>query len=259
MVNIFGFPHVFGAPSGSQSPSAPTYLQVVEGTAAANRVGIWPLSESSGTNAADISGNGFNGTYNANVTLNAITFPDGSPAPLFDATTDLVALPSASLDAPFDGAAGTLAIWLKVRAAGVWTDGVSRIGLSFGADANNRIYFNKPTVNNRFDMFYAAGGTIEQSANTSFSPTRWIHALVTWDKAADEVKFYLDGAQVGATFTGLGVFAGALANGFTAIGNFTQSGGAFFWDGYAKYAAAWNRALTAAEVAALVPSSFLAA
>lgn len=259
MVNIFGFPHVFGAPSGSQSPSAPTYLQIVEGTAPANRVGFWPLSESSGTSAADISGNGFNGTYNANVTLNAITFPDGSPAPLFDATTDLVALPSVLLDAPFSGAAGTLAVWLKVRAASVWTDGVSRSPLSFGVDASNRIFFNKPTNNNRFDMFYIAGGTSEQSANTSFSPLRWFHTVITWDSAVDQVKFYIDGAQVGVTATGLGVFAGTLANGFTAIGNFTQSGGAFFWDGYAKYAVAWNRALTAAEVAPLVPSSFLAA
>lgn len=238
-------------------PDTLSYSEFVAALAPSNLVALWPLSETSGSVANDISGGGFNGTYNANITLNAITFSDGTPVPLFDASTDVIALPSASLDTPFNGAAGTMAAWLKVRAASVWTDGVSRAPFSFGVDASNRIFFNKPTVNNRFDVFYIAGGTSKQSANTSFSPSRWFHIAITWDKAADQVKVFIDGVQVGPTFTGLGTFAGTIVNGFTAIGNFTQSGGAFFWDGYIKYPVLWNKALTPAEVAALVPPGFL--
>lgn len=241
---------------GSGIGSLPSSLTYANYIASLGAFALWPLSETTGTNADDPIG-GFDGTYAAGITLHAATFPDSSPAPLFDATDDVIAIPSVSLDTPFDGAIGTMAGWVKVRTSSVWTDATSRIVLSMGVDANNRIYFNKTAANNRFDMFYAAGGTSKQIANTSYSPSRWFHAAITWSKSADQVKFYLDGVQVGSTLTGLGVWAGTLANGFTAVGNFTQSGGAFFWDGYIKYPFVANRVFSAAEIASLVPASYL--
>ena len=74
---------------------------------------------------------------------------------------------------------------------------------------------------------------------------------ITWNKAQDRVRAVLNGVQAGADMTTLGVWVGALANGFSAIGNFTSAGGANFWDGYIKYVGLWNTELTVAEIATL--------
>ena len=252
---VFGRNRQFGIPLGLLSGG--TYAQQLLYIDRANLVAGWDQSETSGTVAADSSGNGLNATYAASIALNAATFPDGTPAPLFDATADVITLPVAGLDAPFDPTVGTLLIWLKVRAASVWTDGVSRVAFELGADASNRIYFNKPTNANRFDMFYVAGGTSKQVVQTSFSPTTWTCFAITWNKANDQVKMYSNGVQVSSTLTGLGVWSGALSSNFSAIGNFSSAGGANFWDGYSKYAKLWKSELTAAQIAQTVPASFL--
>lgn len=215
----------------------------------------WPLSETSGTVAVDIVG-GYHGTYN-NVTLNATTFPDGSPAPLFDANNEVVSLPVVALDTPFDPARGTLLWWYKVRAASVWTDGTSRVPLSFGADANNRIFPTKSNTNNTFQMSYRAASTAELSSESSYSPTRWTVGALTWDLATENAcRFYLDGVEKTPSAT-LGTWSGALSTSFTAIGNFTSAGGATHADGYVKHVAIWNRALSAAEILLAMPVSFL--
>lgn len=229
-----------------------SYQQIVLDTAP---FAYWPLSETTGTQATDIVG-GFHGTYN-NVTLGAVNFPDGTLAPLFDANNERISLPAASLDTLFDPTKGSLAYWVRVRASSVWTDGVSRIPVEFGVDANNRIFNAKSSVNNRFDWSYIAGGTSELSIVTSFNPTTWFHIVITWDKTADQVKAYLNGSQNNVTLTTLGTWSGTLATGFTAIGNFSSAGGPNFWDGYIKHVAVYNKVLSTGEIAALAPARFL--
>lgn len=228
------------------------YAELIESLGA---FALWPLSETMGTRAADEIG-GFNGTYSASVGLNAVQFPDGTPAPLFDAAEDVIAIPNAALDTPFNPALGTMGVWLKARASSVWTDGVSRIAYSVGVDANNRIFFNKTTTSNRFDVFYVAGGTSKQIATTSFNPTTWFHSVITWDVTSDEVKAYINGIQSGSTLNTLGTWAGALSD-FTAIGNFRQVGGANFWDGYVKYPFLASRVFTPAEIAKAANPAFM--
>ncbi len=219
----------------------------------------WPLSEVSGTQATDVAG-GFHGTYN-NVTLNATLFPDGTPAPLFDASNERVALDATALDTPFDPLVGTMACWLRVRVAGVWSDGVLRAPFSAGANANNRIFVNKGDFffsPNIVQLNYRAGGTVEAKSISSYQPTTWFHLALTWDKTGDTVRFYLNGAENTPASTSLGTWSGTLATAFTAIGNINSAGGANFWDGYIKHCALWNRVLTPAEIASLVPAPFLA-
>ena len=216
----------------------------------ANLIGLWSLSETSGTVAADSSATGANGTYAASITLNATTFLDGTPAPLFDANADVITLPVATLDGPFDPTLGTLVGWYKVRAASVWTDGVSRIATSLGNNASNRVFPAKNSTANLLNFDYIAGGTTEERT-AAFSSTDWFHMAITWNKAQDRVRAILNGVQAGADMTTLGVWVGALANGFSAIGNFTSTGGANFWDGYIKYVGLWNTELTVAEIATL--------
>lgn len=216
-------------------------------------IALWPLSETSGTTARDVVG-GRNGTY-ANVTLNAATFGDGTGAPLFDAANEVVQLPTTNLDNVFDKSAGTISVWLRVRSGSVWTDGTVRVPFSFGANANNRTFLSKSSVNNRFDMYYVGNGTYN-SAIATWSPTAWFHAVFTWNTVADKVIGYLNGVAQGSPVTGLGTWTGSLLSTFTAIGNSSSGGGTNFWDGYIKYATLWNRVLTPAEVASLYVSAF---
>lgn len=220
----------------------------------------WPISEKTGSQIVDVVG-GFHGTNN-NVTLNATTFPDGSPAPLFTGSTSRIALPAVALDAPLDPTLGALGCWLKVREPAVWGDNTSRIPFSVGADVNNRIFVNKSDSffsPNRMSLSYRAGGTAENFTNAAdYQPEGWFHALLTWNKAADLVEFWRDGVLVG-TSNSLGTWTGTLATAFTAIGNFTSAGGGTtWWDGYVKYATLWNRVPEPEEIASLVPDDFLA-
>ena len=219
-------------------------------------IGYWPLNETSGTVADDKSSTGADGTYSGGYTLNQTGIGDGYPSVLFDGSTDRIDLDVVTLDTPFDGAIGTMLVYLKVRASSVWTDGVARIPFELGVNANNRVFISKDGTNNNLLLSYRAGGTIE-NVLSAFSSTAWFVAVVTWSKAAEEMKAYVNGVQVGSTQTALGTFTGTLADGFTAIGNFTASGGANFWDGYIAHAAVWKTRLSDAEIAALAPASFL--
>jgi hypothetical protein len=80
---------------------------------------------------------------------------------------------------------------------------------------------------------------------TTSSSTGWLYLVLTWDEAADEVKAYLNGEQVGSTLTGLSAWAGALAQALVGSG----VGGALVWDGCLAHAALWDVALTPDEIA----------
>lgn len=229
-----------------------TYTQKVQGTAAANLIGYWPMDESSGTVALDASGNGRNGAYKASgePLLGQTGIGDGRTCPLFDGTNDYNNIYSASLAGAFNGAEGTIACWCKVAAAGTWTDATDRRPISLRVDANNRLNVNKTATNNQVGSTYVAGGTSKGVSFTTAGPLTFFHLALTWSKSADQLKFYVNGAQVGTTQTGLGTWAGALAVGTTAVGGSDLIGGNP-WSGAIAHAAIWTTPLSAAQILAL--------
>src|SRR3990167_10875564 len=150
------------------------------------------------------------GTGAAAPTMGAEGIGDGRAAFSFDGG-DYVNVYSSALAAAFDGAKGWLLEWVRITDAAVWADGVSRQIFRLLADGSNYIIVRKNTTVNQISWLYNAGGTTESIGDTSLAAsTSWFLAGMTWDKAADEVKAYLNGAQVGATATSLGTFAGSL-------------------------------------------------
>lgn len=214
-------------------------------------IAYWPMAEASGaTVALDASGNSRTGAYTA-VTLGQTGIGDGRTSPSFDGSTSYNNVYTASLAAAFSGAEGSFSIWAKVSGSGVWTDGVTRRIILFQVDASNRVGINKAVANNEVDILYVAGGTSKSAGVTSFSPTGWSHFGLTWSAGGNAVKFYLNGAQSGATLTGLGVFAGALSTTQTIIGSLTTGAAAQVWSGMLAHAAIWNSALSATQMLAL--------
>ena len=216
--------------------SAMVYTNKVQ---ALSPIAYWPQAEPSGTTIVDESGNGRDGTYTG-VTLGASGIGDGRTAATYvPGSTSRGNVFSASLQAAFNSAEGTIVCWCQVRAAGVWADGQNRRIFQFLADASNNV----------LDWTYIAGG-VSSARTKTITPTAWFHLALTWSKSGDQVKAYYNGIQEGATLTGLGVWAGSLAATGTTIGS-SSSAGSFIWDGNLAHAAIFGSALSAAQVATL--------
>ena len=127
---------------------------------ASSVVALWPLNETSGSTAYDVSGNGRNGAYTG-VTLADAAGPKGGSAPLFDGANDYVNLYSTSLRDAFNGAEGSFLLWYKLYNSGVWTDGAGRYFYNFAADGSNYIRLSKTSATGQVDVRYNAGGTLK--------------------------------------------------------------------------------------------------
>jgi hypothetical protein len=209
---------------------------------------LWPLSETTGTSAADATGN-YNGTY-SNVTLNNATFPDGSPAGLWvPASSSHVATYSEGLAGAINRAEGTLAVWCKMRDATVWADGQNRYPYAMRVDNNNQMQMRKRS--NLLDGFHQGGGTLRNPITGAQTTTAWFLYTFTWSTAAAETIVYVNTTPTSVSGA-LGTLVGDFINTSFAIGTFlTTSTSAFVWDGYLKYFGLWTRALTPAEIANL--------
>lgn len=200
----------------------------------------------SGSVALDSSPFARNGAYTG-VTLGQAGIGDGLTSAGFDGATSFDNAFSASLAAAFSGAQGSFVTWGAVANPGVWLDGVTRRIILFQVDANNRIGINKSASNNEVDWLMVAGGVSKSGGITSFNPLGFFSAGLTWDKANDQVKFYINGTQSGPTLTGLGVFAGSLSATQTIIGSLSTAA-AQVWNGSLAHLATFNRTLSASEM-----------
>ncbi len=226
------------------------YTQIVQQTAPANLLAYWPMAETSGSIALDASGNGRNGAYTG-VTLGAGGIGDGQTSASFDGTTSFNNIYSTSLNAVFNGQELTLSVWARVSAAGAWTDATARRIFKLRVDGNNYVEMYKSNTNNLLEIDYLAGGTVKAVTSTLLGGvTAWFHMAVTITKSGDALKFYLNGAQIGATQTGLGTYVGVLGSTLCCVG----AGGTTpvnVWSGLLAHAAVWNTPLSAAQIAVL--------
>lgn len=128
----------------------------------------------------------------------------------FDGAGDFIAIPKVEDD--FDVDLGTVSAWFTVEPSG------SRVIVELRTDNNNHLslWWNGST--RTFRLLRRATG-VEVLAETAAvtDDGAWHLATLTWDKLADELKGYIDGAQIGTTQTGLLNWIGAL-NGLGSIG-----------------------------------------
>jgi hypothetical protein len=214
----------------------------------ASLVAYWRLNESEGSTAEDSSGNNFDGTVTGTGWGQA-GIGDGSTAPLFNGTNAWINVYSTGLRDAFNPSAGTLFAWFRVSGVGVWSDGTTDYMVDFEADSDNRVILRKDSTSNKVFGGYKAGGTTKFVQDTITPDAGWHSLAVTWDTDADQVKVFLDGAQLGSTQTGLGTWAGNLASNGVTIGSLY--GTAMYWDGCLAHVALWDVALTPAEIAML--------
>ncbi|MHC4176260.1 MAG: hypothetical protein ACYSWU_02070 [Planctomycetota bacterium] len=190
-----------------------------------------------------------NGAHTA-VTLGQPGIGDGNTAPSFDGATSYTDVYSATLATAFNVSEGSVIVWLRVSAVGIWSNGLNQRIFRAFVNVNNFVQIACPAVVNRIGLTYAAGGTLLTTNVDGLTSTAWLMFGLTWSVSADEAKAYYNGVQSGATLNGLGVWVGALDNTATLLGATTTTPTGV-WDGWLAHCALFDRALAPAEIAAL--------
>ena len=198
-------------------------------------VAFWPLSDSSGTTASDISGNNHNGTITGGVELN-----QPGPENTFQAMS-------------FNGSSGVITTSLTVGAGPFSAEAWFLVpsGLSLGyprlmANSNVNIYFNgfQVGVNQRgTDVFFCLGNgsAMTEVDSAAFTTGAWNHVVGTYDGTT--MRLYLNG-----TLAASATVAAVAATGGVLIGAGQPNGG--YFDGSIGEAAVYNYALSASTVTA---------
>jgi hypothetical protein len=180
--------------------------------------GRWPFDETSGTNAPDDSGFGFDGTL-----VNGPTWASGriGGGLNFDGSNDRVNLPAEALDGLSDL---TISLWFKTTKTG---QGVFLSGANSGND-NELLLFLYSSTAIRFYTGESSGVYLNWPLPYSVSDGQWHHvALVRDDDGGpDKVSLYLDGELVSTKNTTLSPLSIA-TNGFLIGQDQDSVGGGF--------------------------------
>jgi hypothetical protein len=207
-----------------------------------NPAAFWPLNETSGTVAHDLSGNGWNGTYEGGVTLADNPFPAGGSGATFNGTDGYV---YGGSGVPTGAVANvTMEVWLN-----------------FNGNTNQQggCAFNNGTSS-------LGGYAIGNGSGTMTSPGNYIiglYQLKTWNpstvtiplfgwrhlvnviNADSSSTFFLNGLQV-AHNSNNGINAPTLSWSIAADSSGDQSD--LHFEGSLANVAIYNKALTAAQI-----------
>lgn len=194
-----------------------TYQEKIKELFNSSLVAYWPMNETSGAVAYDISGKVCNGVY-ANVDLANTTGPTKTRtmAPYFDGANDYCNIYSAPLVANFNGTEGTFLAWARVYDAAVWADATTRRITSLRADASNYVVVTRTAANNNIQTVYNAAGTT-RIINTTVTAVGWFFIGITWSLSTNRTKSYYNGIQSGVTQT-VGAWVNPLINTRTNLG-----------------------------------------
>lgn len=214
------------------------------------KVAHWPLDASSGTTAADLTGNAAGTTVNSPTWTPAGGRVDGTLD--FDGSDDRI---DAGSPAALDNlGAMTIVGWIRPDTLGEGPSLGRIIGKTTGNTAAGGWTLNLDTTNRlTFSVDYATTDLLRRSANNTITMGAWQHVAVTWNgsSTASNAIIYINGAVPSyATTTNA---SGARANDAAqniAIGNPPTLTDRSF-DGRIDDLRIYNRVLTAAEIASL--------
>ncbi len=234
-----------------------SYIQKMERVQSSSFVGLWPLDEESGTVAYDISPNGYNATSSGLLRSNiqrSFLAPDGGKCAQFDGSASYINLYAAVTKEPTT--IGSISLLAAVPQANL-ADTTKMQIITLKYDASNYIDITFDATAYRFNGAYDAAGTlVSVNSNLVYNVDggpqfpEWHTFGLSWTKAGDALKFYVDGLQQGSTQDTLGTWAGAMASTTMVLGSSSTSA-ADVLTGYLARVGIWSVVLTDKEFADL--------
>ncbi len=213
-------------------------------------VGYWKVDETSGTSAADSSGDGNTGTLTGNPTISSTVAPT--------AFTNVRSLafngsPYVSTPLALPSTAGTISLWAYPTAYADW---ISPAGWKL-LGANNGYILIDEGGSGSPGKWRAAfrpdnSGNAEASvvASASITQNAWNHLVMTWNKSGSvyTIALYVNGTSQGST-----TWTGSV--GSSGVGNFNFGKSGDYPDNYFQGnvddVRVYSRALSASEIADL--------
>jgi Concanavalin A-like lectin/glucanases superfamily/Fibronectin type III domain/Hypothetical glycosyl hydrolase family 15 len=228
-------------PAATPTPTSGTpssYKSTVLGDGPAS---YYRLDETSGPTAADVSGNGRNGTYNGAVSFGAAgATVDGDTAiSLPGSGTTNVSYPAPGISA---GASFSLECWVKLVNNGA---GQALFGNAGTSTLLKYITTGTgSTVAGKFGFNSATGDANTLYTNNTYPEGHWYHLVYTWDSASGTESIYVNGvldrSRTSPPYTPNG-------SGVGAIGYYSASY-PMPLDGTVDEVAIYNKALSATRV-----------
>ncbi|MFD0671416.1 LamG-like jellyroll fold domain-containing protein [Cohnella sp. GCM10027633] len=225
------------------APVTKSFTINLGGTPTGELIASYAFNETSGTTAADASGNGSNatvsgGTWAAGKNGNAVTL---------NGTNGYVSMPSGILSGQTDV---TIASWVKASSISNWT----RI-FDIGTGTSSYMFLSPQpgAAGLRFAISTGGSGGEQRISSTTAFPTGvWKHVAVTLSGSTG--RLYVDGVQVG-TNTSMTLTPSSLGNTTQNWIGRSQFSGDPYFNGQIDDFRIYNRALSATEVATLAGST----
>lgn len=220
-------------------PARAAYLQQ------GSLVGYWPLNETSGPTAADVSGYSRNGTYNGSPTpstdVPTTSFPN-SHSLSFNGTSDKV-----STTSPFTAGQTNFTISLWINPAAINTGAYQGIIGRQDIDTEHRapsLWIAPSDGGLHYNIFDAADSNPSYGIipNVFTATDQWVH--ITWVKNGTASTFYKNGTAVSSNVPGPSTF-------YESDNNYNFGGIDNYFKGKLDDIRIYNRALSVAEVSQL--------
>ena len=224
------------------------YITKIATLFGADLLGHWPLNESRGCIAHDISENVKTGTNSPYLTFNDPGIGDGLTCSRFyrPSVTFIDTYQNGGLVPGWNMDEGTIMAWGKMYDLADWSYDNQAYMFYISNQAGNKLgigTFGAGGVGNRVGCYVSAEAVTNQ--NYVLVPhLDWFHLAFTWSKAANERKIYYNGAAVGSTLTCVGGYIDPFK--IITFGKLQTSS---YWNGWLAHAVMVNRPATAEEIA----------
>ena len=205
-------------------------------------VGLWHFDETSGTTAADASGNGNDGT----VSSTGVGFVPGKVGGAFDFSNGSVLVPSDAFDLP---AAFTISAWINLDTLGPSSRG--RIFDKHSLTKNGYAFYTAPNNALLLEIDYNATPDVRiTTLSNVISLGTWVHVAATWGGTpfASGMKIYVNGALVGVQTDSPNGATGRSDDSPNSVRLGNNQPGDRALDGRLDEMRFYNRALSAAEI-----------
>jgi hypothetical protein len=156
------------------------YYKKVKNLFGASLIGYWPLWETSGVVAQDISQSSNNGTY-SNCTLAQLGIGDGKSSVGFDGTNSRCSA----------GATGISFLEGSVHICGAltpaWSENSARRALQINGDASNLIHILHLNTGSKMYIQYKIGG-VDKNVTAAFGGTGFFDIFITWSRTNNRFR-----------------------------------------------------------------------